>query len=62
MNLGMTEGRIASGVSRDEIQAEMTMLADTPDSEFAAIVQQAYEDALAGRPPKFSSPFNSEPD
>jgi hypothetical protein len=49
--------RIAAGVSQDEIRAEMAMLADTPDDTFAAIARTAYEDALAGRPPKFSSPW-----
>jgi hypothetical protein len=47
--------RMTSGVGQDEIRAEMMMLADTPDLEFASIVRQAYEDALAGRPPRFSS-------
>ncbi len=47
--------QMASGVSQDEIRAEMTMLADTEDSTFASIVREAYEDALAGRPPRFFS-------
>jgi hypothetical protein len=47
--------RMTSGVGQDEIRAEMIMLADTPDLEFASIIRQAYEDALAGRPPRFSS-------
>jgi hypothetical protein len=44
--------QIAAGMSQDAIRAEMTSLADTDDELFAAIVREAYEDALAGRPPR----------
>jgi hypothetical protein len=47
--------RIASGVSQDEIRREMLMIAETPDLPFASIILEAYEDVLAGRPPKFPS-------
>jgi hypothetical protein len=44
--------QIAAGVSHDAIRAEMTTLADTEDELFASILREAYEDALAGRPPR----------
>jgi hypothetical protein len=47
--------RVASGATRDQIQSEMTMVAANPDLPFAAIIRQAYDDVLAGRPPRFSS-------
>ena len=46
---------MAAGTSPEEIQAEMMLLSDTPDEAFASIVRQAYEDILAGRPPRFTS-------
>jgi hypothetical protein len=54
--------RLASGVSYDEIRAEMSMLLKRPDLadpdlKIASVIREAYEDALAGRPPRFSSPF-----
>jgi hypothetical protein len=51
--------KLAAGVSHDEVHAEMMLLADIPDDPFAVIVRQAYEDALAGRPPKCSSPLGT---
>jgi hypothetical protein len=47
--------RMAARTSPEEIQAEMMLLSDTPDEAFASIVRQAYEDVLAGRPPRFTS-------
>jgi hypothetical protein len=44
--------KIASGMSHDDIRVEMMMLADTPDLPFGSIIRQAYEDVLAGRPPR----------
>jgi hypothetical protein len=49
--------RIASGVSVHEIRQEMLVLAKLVDEEFASALCEAYEDVLAGRPPRFSSPF-----
>ena len=47
--------RIASGVSPDEIRAEMVALEEGPDLPWISIVREAYDDLLAGRPPRFSS-------
>jgi hypothetical protein len=51
--------RLASGVSYDEIRVEITMLLQRRDvvEPDLTIVREAYEDALAGRPPRFSLPF-----
>jgi hypothetical protein len=49
--------RIASGASPDEIREELLMLAEGADREFASLVRDAYEDVLAGRPPRFTSQF-----
>jgi hypothetical protein len=49
--------RIASGASPDEIREELLMLAEDADGEFASVIREAYEDVLAGRPPKFTSQF-----
>jgi hypothetical protein len=46
--------RIASGASTDVIRGELSMLRDTPDL-YASMIREAYEDVLAGRPPRFSS-------
>jgi hypothetical protein len=48
-------GCIASGVvSPDEIRESLSRL-DGPLDPVTAIMREAYEDALAGRPPRFSS-------
>jgi hypothetical protein len=47
--------KIASDVSHEEIRRERLMIAETPDLPFASIILEAYEDVLAGRPPRFSS-------
>lgn len=44
--------QLASGASRDDLQIEMEELAATGDALFAAIVREAYADALAGRSPQ----------
>jgi hypothetical protein len=49
--------RVASGGSADEIRREMLILTQVCEIPFASIMREAYEDALAGRPPKFSAPF-----
>src|SRR5262249_51236793 len=38
---------MAAGTSPEEMHAEMVLLADTPDLDYASIVRQAYEDVLA---------------
>ncbi len=45
--------RVASGVSPDVIRGELPMIPETPN-RLASIMREAYEDALAGRPPRFS--------
>jgi hypothetical protein len=49
--------RIASGTSPNDIRDELLMLAADADLEFAAVIREAYEDVLAGRPPRFTSQF-----
>jgi hypothetical protein len=49
--------KIAAGVSQDEIEAGMMLIASSPDFPNASIVRQAYEDVIAGRAPRFSLPF-----
>jgi hypothetical protein len=44
--------QIDAGVSHDEIRAEMAMLAESEDEQLASLHREAYEDALAGRPPQ----------
>jgi hypothetical protein len=44
--------QIVAGVSHDEIRAELAMLADGQDDQLASLYREAYEDALAGRPPQ----------
>lgn len=44
--------QLAGGLSPDELRAEMAELADTDDEEFATTVRAAFEDVLAGRPPR----------
>jgi hypothetical protein len=43
--------QIIAGISHDEIRAEMATVADSDDGQLASIYRDAYEDALAGRPP-----------
>jgi hypothetical protein len=47
--------RIASGASPNDIRDELLMLAADADLEFASVIRVAYEDVLAGRPPRFTS-------
>jgi hypothetical protein len=54
--------RLAAGVSSDEIRAEMSTIAqgpdlDEPECPIISAIREAYEDVLAGHPPRFSSPF-----
>lgn len=49
--------RIAAGVSQDEIEAEMRLIASMPDFPNASVIRQAYEDVIAGRLPRFKSRF-----
>jgi hypothetical protein len=44
--------QLTSGVSHEEIRAEMMSLAETEDTIYASVAREAYEDALAGRPPR----------
>jgi len=44
--------QLAAGVSHEDIRAEMMMLADADDPPFTSALCEAYEDALAGRPPR----------
>jgi hypothetical protein len=44
--------QLATGMSADEVRVAMADLMDTGDFEFASIVREAYEDALAGRRPR----------
>lgn len=46
--------RIVSGVSPDVIRGELSMFLRTADP-LDSIIRTAYEDALAGRPPRSSS-------
>jgi hypothetical protein len=50
--------RMADGVTREEIEAEVMLLTDTPDLDFTRIIRQAYADVLAGRPSRFPSPLS----
>jgi hypothetical protein len=44
---------IADGISPEELRAQWLPLTDGhPDSTFAAAIREAYDDALAGRPPR----------
>ena len=52
-----TTERIAAGASRDEILSEMMAVVARSELPFASALRQAYEDALAGRPPKFHPPI-----
>jgi len=47
--------QLASGLSHDEIRAERMSLAGTEDTPYASIAREAYEDALAGRPPSIAN-------
>jgi hypothetical protein len=49
--------RIASGASPNDIRDELLMLAADADLELASVIRVAYEDVLAGRPPRFTSQF-----
>jgi hypothetical protein len=49
--------RIASGASPNDIRDELLMLAADADLQFTSVIRVAYEDVLAGRPPRFTSQF-----
>jgi hypothetical protein len=44
--------QVTSGVSHDAIRAELVSLVQTDNALYTSIAREAYEDALAGRPPR----------
>ena len=52
--------RLSGGMSEDEIRVEMAMfpaILEDADQKVVSVIREAYADALAGRPPRFSLPF-----
>jgi hypothetical protein len=54
--------RLDAGESPDEIRALMSDLEQASDDPMISIILEAYEDVLAGNPPRFSYPFWTKPE